>query len=104
MLHSTEIENQQNEEQKINEKFVHKKIDKICGHPVKQKVAFNKQEYDADGIPFQSNDLTLGKYLEQIFIKSKKACEKCSLPISQHALEVYHLNGYVRITIQEIGQ
>ena len=28
------------DEQKINEKFIYNRIDKICGHPVKQKVVF----------------------------------------------------------------
>jgi hypothetical protein len=44
--------------------------------------------------------LTLGKYLEQILIKSRRQCETCNNPISQHAVEVYHLKGNIRITIK----
>jgi len=62
----------ENDELKINEKFVHNKIDKICGHPIKQKVVFYQEKFDEDGLPNESNDLTLGKYLEQILQKSKK--------------------------------
>lgn len=28
------------DDQKITEKFIYNRIDKICGHPVKQKVVF----------------------------------------------------------------
>ena len=55
------------DDQKITERFIYNRIDKICGHPVKQNVVFYQEIYDEMGHPKDSNDLTLGKYLEQIW-------------------------------------
>lgn len=56
----------ENDELKVNEKFVHNKIDKICDQPLKHKVVFNQEFYDENGMPLKTNDLTLGKYIEMI--------------------------------------
>lgn len=100
----------QDDDKKVNEKFIQNKIDKICNVPVKHKIKFNHQEYhvvtnnanagntgggeaNAESrirLASPSNDFTLGRYLERIARQNKKLCEKCSKPLTSHAVEIYH--------------
>lgn len=44
--------------------------------------------------------MTLGKYLEQLVAKIGTVCDICSTDYCKHAIEIYHSEGCISITIQ----
>ena len=84
---SLEITNRQKQDAKlkIDEKFVHNKLDKMCGMPQSTVLFFNRQDIK-DQDKKMRNDETLGMYLEDLAANAKiKKCQTCDLAQYHHS-------------------
>ena len=61
--------------QKVNERYVQKYTEKMCGEPKKYFIKFNSQQVEQS----QKKDQTLGKYLMSLTKQARQPCKDCRL-------------------------
>ena len=80
--------------QKVDENFVKRKIDSMCGCPTKEKNTF----YTKDE---KENECTFGRflfYIAKMYVQSN--CDHCREPMTRHFIQYYHKEGCVEITYE----
>lgn len=83
--------------QKVDENFVKRKIDSMCGCPKKEKIQFYRKDDD-------ENECTLGRFLFKISHLYTANCDYCKEAMKNHFIQYYHKEGCVEIQLQITNQ
>ncbi len=77
--------------QKVDENYVKRKIDSMCGCPQKEKNTFYVKDKD-------ENECTFGRFLFNVTkLYTQKFCEGCKDPMTRHFIQYYHKQGCLEI-------